>query len=161
MLLGACLVAFTGAVLGGVVQALTPYPLRLGLWSAAAVAVLLREFAIVRFRVPENRRLVPESVLHRGRAIGGVQFGFEMGTGMRTYSPSALPHLVLLAVLLVLPLPEALLAGTGFALSRWLMAFSSVVHPGDWSALWDRHSRTLAVLTTVSAYLSFAAFLWR
>ncbi|MEV4007080.1 hypothetical protein [Actinomadura sp. NPDC049753] len=149
---GALLVALITAVFGGLVQALLPFSVRAGLFGLAAFAVLLRETGLVKLPVPENKRLVPEEVQHRGRLVGPIQFGFEMGTGMRTYSPSALPHLVLLAVLLVLPFPGALAAGAGFALARWIMPAASIGHGADggWEDRWIAHRRLLAAGTALA-----------
>jgi hypothetical protein len=158
LLLGAWTVALVAAVLGGVVQAVVPAPVRLGLLGLLAGIVLLREFGLISLRVPENARLVPEHVVHKGRVAGGIQFGFEMGTGMRTYSPSAQPHLVLLAMLLALPWSGALAAATGFALARWTMAAVSIGHSddGSWSDLWHANARALAAATAVATVASLA-----
>jgi hypothetical protein len=155
-------VVSVGAVVGGLVQGLIPLPVRLGGLALLAAAVLLRELGLIRLPVPENARLVPEHVLHRGRALGGLQFGFEMGTGMRTYSPSALPHLVLAAVVLALPWQGALAAGAGFALARWIMAAASIGHSddGSWSELWKRNGRLLAAGTAIAAIGSLTWGLW-
>jgi hypothetical protein len=162
LVLGASVVAFTAAILGGLVQALVPEQVRLGLLGGLALAVLLREAGLISLPVPENRRLVPEVVLQRGRMLGPIQFGFEMGTGMRTYSPSALPHLVLLAIVLAIPLPGAMLAAVGFAAARWIMAAASIGHSdaGEWSASWQAHKRFFAVSTTLAVLVSLAAGLW-
>jgi hypothetical protein len=121
----------------------------------AAVVVLGRELGFWRFPVPENARLVPEDVQHRAQ-WGALQFGFEMGTGMRTYSPSALPHLVLVAVLLVVPLPAAFALAAGFALGRLVMPVLSNAwsDDGSWTAVWARAERVvrpLLALTCVGA----------
>jgi hypothetical protein len=120
LLLGAVLVAFVAGVVGALPQALLPAPVRYGLFALVAVPVLLRELELVRFAVPQNARLVPEDVQHL-RRWGALQFGFEMGTGMRTYSPSGLPHVVLAAVLLIVPLPAAFALAVGFAVGRLAM----------------------------------------
>ncbi|GAA2415182.1 hypothetical protein [Nonomuraea africana] len=158
LLLGASTVAFVAGVLGGVVQALVPASVRLGALALLAAAVLARETGLVSFRVPENRRLVPEHVLNKGRVVGGMQFGFEMGTGMRTYSPSAQPHLVLAAMVLALPFGGTLAAGVGFGLARWAMAAASMAHSddGSWTAAWHRNQRPLAVATAVATIGSLA-----
>ncbi|WP_188187683.1 hypothetical protein [Nonomuraea sp. SYSU D8015] len=150
-MLGAWTVALVAVVLGGVVQALVPAPVRLGLLALLAAVVVLREFGLISVPMPENARLVPEHVVHKGRLAGGIQFGFEMGTGMRTYSPSAQPHLVLLAMLLALPWYGALAAATGFAFARWAMAAASIAHSDDggWSDLWHANARVLAAATAV------------
>ena len=129
--------ACVAAVLGALPQALVPAPVRAGLLGVAALAVLARELGLWRFAVPENARLVPEDVQHRAQ-WGALQFGFEMGTGMRTYSPSALPHLVLAAVVLVVPLPVAPLVAAGFAAGRFAMPVLSNAWSDDgaWTAVW-------------------------
>ena len=125
------------AVIGALPQALVPGPVRATVFATAAAVVLGRELRIWRVPVPENARLVPEDVQHRAH-WGALQFGFEMGTGMRTYSPSALPHLVLAAVVLVVPLPAALAVAAGFAAARWVMPVVSNAwsDDGGWTELW-------------------------
>jgi hypothetical protein len=139
LLLGAVLVAFVVAVLGALPQALVPAPVRWVVFGLGAAAVLAREIGLVRFRVPENARLVTEDVQHL-REWGALQFGFEMGTGMRTYSPSALPHLLLLAVALVVPFPAAFAVAVGFAGGRLAMPLESNAwsDDGTWSTVWER-----------------------
>jgi hypothetical protein len=131
-------VAFVAGVVGALPQALVPAPVRAAVVGAAALVVLGRELGLWRFRVPENARLVPEDVQHRAH-WGALQFGFEMGTGMRTYSPSALPHLVLFAVVLVVPLPAAFAVAGGFAAGRWLMPVLSNgwSDDGGWTEVWS------------------------
>jgi len=126
-------------VLGAVPQALLPAPVRWGLFVLVALPVLGREAGLLRFRVPENARLVPEDVQHL-RQWGALQFGFEMGTGVRTYSPSALPHLVLVAVVLVVPFGPAFAAAAGFAAGRLLMPVlaNAWSDDGAWTAVWSR-----------------------
>ncbi|MBW0114353.1 hypothetical protein [Pseudonocardia abyssalis] len=155
LLLGAALVAFVAGVVGAIPQALVPAPVRWGLFGVAALAVLLRECGLLSFPVPENARLVPEDVQHL-REWGALQFGFEMGTGMRTYSPSALPHLVLLAVVLVVPFPAAFAVAGGFALGRLAMPLLSNAWSSDggWTEVWtgaERRVRPLLALTVVGS----------
>jgi hypothetical protein len=139
LLLGAVLVAFVAAVVGALPQELLPAPVRWAVFGAVTVVVLLREVGVLRFRVPENARLVPEDVQHL-REWGALQFGFEMGTGMRTYSPSALPHLALVAIVLVVPFPAAFALAAGFAAGRLAMPLLSNgwSDDGDWTRVWAR-----------------------
>ncbi len=155
LLLGAVLVVFAAGAVGALPQALLPAPVLSAVFALTAVAVLLREVGLVRFPVPQNARLVPEDVQHL-RRWGALQFGFEMGTGMRTYSPSALPHLVLAAVLLVVPLPAAFALAAGFALGRLAMPLLSNAwsDDGSWTAVWasaERIVRPLLALTCIGA----------
>ncbi len=69
--------------------------------------------------LPEARRQIPSQVFTSGIYRGAYQFGFEMGTGVRTYVPSIAPYILLLTVWLVRPtLATALLVGCGFGLGR-------------------------------------------
>ena len=124
-------------MLGALPQALIPAPVRAALIGLPALVVLGRELGLWRFAVPENARLVPEEVQHRAH-WGALQFGFEMGTGMRTYSPSALPHLALAAVVLVVPLPVAPAVAVGFAVGRFAMPMLSNAWSDDgaWTEIW-------------------------
>jgi hypothetical protein len=155
---GALLVVLVAGVVGGLVQALLPLTVRLVVFGLLVLAVLLREAGLVVLPVPENKRLVPENVQHRGRVVGPIQFGFEMGTGMRTYSPSALPHLVLLGVLLVLPFSGALAAGIGFAAARWIMPAASIGYGGEggWEDEWLANRRLLAMVTALATATALA-----
>ncbi len=147
LLLGALLVAFVGGALGALPQALVPAPVRWGLFGLAAVAVLGREAGLWRFRVPENARLVPEDVQHL-QEWGALQFGFEMGTGVRTYSPSALPHLALAAIVLVVPFPAAFALAAGFAAGRLAMPLMSNgwSDDGSWTEVWTRNEKVVRPL---------------
>ncbi|HLU60395.1 MAG TPA: hypothetical protein VKZ81_33470 [Pseudonocardia sp.] len=157
LLLGALLVAFVAGAVGALPQALLPAPVRHTLFALVAVPVLVRELGLVRFPVPENARLVPQDVQHL-RRWGALQFGFEMGTGMRTYSPSALPHLVLAAVLLVVPLPAAFAPAVGFALGRLAMPVLSNAwsDDGSWTAAWARAERVVRPVLALTCVGSLA-----
>ena len=156
--------AGVAAVLGALPQALVPAPVRAGLLGLGALAVLARELGLWHFAVPENARLVPEDVQHRAQ-WGALQFGFEMGTGMRTYSPSALPHLVLAAVVLVVPLPVAPLVAAGFAAGRFAMPVLSNAWSDDgaWTAVWAAAEpvvRPLLACTCVAALTVVTLSAW-
>src|SRR2546430_16206479 len=101
-----------------VVRVPFPEPVRWALVAAVVLAGALEEAGVVSYRLPENRRLVPESVFRLGRHLGPLQFGVEMGSGARTYLPSGLPYVAAVAVLLLAPVPAAPCAGGGFGLGR-------------------------------------------
>lgn len=69
--------------------------------------------------LPEARRQIPAEVFGGGLTRGAYRFGFELGTGVRTYVPSAAPYLVLITVVLTQPtIAMAILIGLGFGLGR-------------------------------------------
>lgn len=96
-----------------------PHEARMGIVAAAAGVTLARDLGWVRFPLPQNARQIPQEVLRPWRHAGAYQFGFELGTGMRTYLPSTLPYLLVLATLVLgHNYSSAAAAGTAFGLSR-------------------------------------------
>ncbi|MEU8677831.1 hypothetical protein [Streptomyces sp. NPDC048560] len=124
---------FTGGLLaGGVMTAgvlwllsglFTPLPagIRQGLIVAVALLAALRDAGRLPLRLPQNARQIPQDVLRRHLARGALQFGFELGTGVRTYVSASAPYAMAVAVLLsggsYVP---ALAAGLGFGAGRAL-----------------------------------------
>jgi hypothetical protein len=141
-------------MLGALPQALIPAAVRAALIGVAALLVLGRELGLWRFAVPENARLVPEEVQHRAH-WGALQFGFEM----RTYSPSALPHLALAAVVLVVPLPVAPAVAVGFAVGRLAMPVLSNAWSDDgaWTEIWAAAQPVVRPLLAVACVGSLGA----
>ena len=152
--------AGTAAVVGALPQLLVPAPVRWVLFGLLAVPVLARECGLVSFPVWQNARLVPEDVQHL-RQWGALQFGFEMGTGMRTYSPSALPHLALAAVVLVVPFGPAFAVAAGFAAGRLAMPVLSNAwsDDGGWTAVWERAEPVVRPVLALAAVGSATALL--
>ncbi|MDQ7803095.1 hypothetical protein Q5425_05105 [Amycolatopsis sp. A133] len=155
---GAC-AALVLIVAGSLLRAPLPDFARWAAVAAALGAVLLRETGVWSFRLPENRRLVPETVFRHGRHLGPLQFGFEMGTGARTYLPSGLPYAAAAAVALTAALPAALGAGAGFGLGRALMTTANLRYDPDngWDGEWRAHGRELRFLTGAAFVVPLAA----
>jgi len=145
---GGVITATVLVVAGSLIRTPLPPPAGWALVGVALCAVLLRELGVLSFTLPENRRLVPESVFWLGRHIGPLQFGLEMGTGTRTYLPSGLPYVAAVAVALVASAPVALCAGAGFGLGRSLMTTSNLRYSDDnsWDDEWLLHGRKLALM---------------
>ena len=69
--------------------------------------------------LPESHRQIPAEVFGGSLVRGAYRFGFELGTGVRTYVPSPAPYILILAIVLArLTLVNALLVGLGFGLGR-------------------------------------------
>lgn len=148
--LGGTAVSMSIWLLSGLGRALPPQPTRWGL-VGAAVAALARDFGVVRFGLPENRRLIPQSVFRRGPLIGPLRFGFELGTGVRTYLPSTTPYLLALAlVVMPPPWPVAILTGTAFGVGRSLTPWARYLASDK--ARWDElFNAQVSLLIRVSA----------
>jgi hypothetical protein len=114
--------AFIAVAIGSLGNALASTGLR---YVTAAIAivgglVLIGSRVIGRPWIVQNARQVP-SWLTETHPAGFLVFGFEMGTGMRTYSPTALPHILALSVFAVASPWAVTGAALGFATGRALM----------------------------------------
>lgn len=158
-----------GLVLGGMLSALvlwlvsglpSPVPgtVRHGLIVALAVLCVARDAGLVRFPLPQNARQIPQDVLDRDVARGSLRFGFELGTGVRTYVPATTPYVLAAALLLSTPdLTVAALTGAGFGLGRALTPLTR--HASGSGDAWDAALRSRLRLITVGGGLAAAATL--
>ena len=153
LLAGGLVSALLLVVVGSLVRPLLPLPVRLAVLAVAAVVLALAEFGLVRLPLPQNGRQVPEWVIDAGGRVGAVQFGFEMGTGVRTFMTSGLPHLLAVAVLLLGDPPVVLAAGLGFGAGRAWMTLSRLWSgdPDRWDADLRRWLRPLRAVLAVAA----------
>ncbi|MGC4788020.1 hypothetical protein ACLQ22_09265 [Micromonospora sp. DT178] len=154
-----------GGLLSGLVLGLfsglsapLPVPWRYAGIVAVAVLGLLREVGLVPIRLPQNARQVPQDVLQRSLRRGALQFGFEMGTGVRTYVSASAPYVLAVALLLGgQRLHVAMLAGIGFGVGR---AFTPLARraagTGD---RWDADLRVRIRTITVTAGVVLVAAL--
>lgn len=111
--------------------------LRISVLGVVAIVAVLRDFGITTIRLPENRRLIPESVFRRHPLSAAAQFGFELGSGLRTYVPASSAHLVGAALMLLAPTAwQAAAAGLSFGLGRAIMPWSRYVSasPREWDS---------------------------
>lgn len=153
MLTGGLVAGVLLVTVGSLARPLIPTPAAAGVAGSAAVLVLLEESGLLRLRWPQNRRQVPQWIIDDGGRAGALQFGFEMGTGARTFATSALPHLLALCLLLLGTWAHALVAGSAFGLGRAWMALARERHRD--TPAWDRglrrHLRTLRLALAVAA----------
>lgn len=151
LLLGALATAAGLLLIGSLLRLAVPGVALRWILAAVAVALIARELGLVSFWLPQNARLVPEHVNRHGKVFGPLQFGFEMGTSMRTYTPSALPHaLALMIVFLAGPL-AMVMAGAGFGLGRAAMTLGNLHYSDDngWDLVWiDREKLLRGMLVT-------------
>lgn len=121
LILGGLAAALGFWAISGLVQPL-PSAIAMVLLALFAFIAILRDFDLISLKLPENRRLIPESLFREHPYRSASQFGFELGTGMRTYVSSTSPYLIAAAVLLLQPgFIEAVLVGVGFGVGRSLM----------------------------------------
>jgi len=159
-----------GSIVGGVLSAVALILLSgffsrvprtvgwLGVGVTASLA-LARDVGWVRINLPQAARQVPRDIFRRGSISAGLQFGFEMGTGARTYVTSSLPYVAALLVLFhLVSITSAITLGVGFGLARGLIPLikraSRDCEVWDLrigaSAAWNAYAR---VLTPVGLFL--------
>lgn len=147
--------------LGSLVRPAIPPAVSAGLIVAVGLFALAGECGLHHIALPHRKAQVPSAVIGAGGDAGALQFGFEMGCGLRTHMPSNLPYLPLVAVLLVSSWVAALLAGLGFGLGRAAMALGRH-HSQDatwWDRQWTRHRRRLRIILALAAVLLAAGIL--
>lgn len=117
---GASLTALLAWLASGFVEPLGTTA-RVGLLVAGALFVWTVKHGGLagRVQLPEARRQIPLEVFFGSVVRGSWRFGFEMGTGMRTYLPSWAPYVLVLGLVLARPtMGQALLVALGFGLGR-------------------------------------------
>lgn len=84
-------------------------------------------------------------------------FGFELGTGARTFVPASAPYAVALTVIVMAEAVPAMIVGAGFGLGRGLVVVDRVLHKdrNEWDQTMKRFERwwPLVGLVTASALL--------
>jgi hypothetical protein len=147
--------------LGSLIRLAVPPAVSAGLVVAVGLFALAGECGLHHIVLPHRKAQVPSAVVGAGGDAGALQFGFEMGCGLRTHMPSNLPYLPLVAVLLVGSWVAALLAGLGFGLGRAAMALGRH-HSRDatwWDRQWNCHGRRLRITLALAAVLLAAVIL--
>ncbi|WP_198942734.1 hypothetical protein [Actinophytocola xanthii] len=135
-----------------------PEAVRSGVVVALAAVGVARDAGLVRFPLPQNARQVPREVLTANVARGSLQFGFELGTGVRTYVSSTVPYVLAAALLLSTPdFLTAVLTGTGFGLGRALTPLARFASRAG--EAWDTTLRRSLRTVTIGGGLAAAAAL--
>lgn len=138
-----------------------PFGARQYLGLLVAGTSVVHALGVFRLRLPENRRQIPSSVLRRGLR-GFAQFGFELGTGARTFLPSPLPIALALMILLGLTsLSDALVLGFAFGLGRSVVVIGAYRAKPNWDVDFSLHAQTMARIAAIVFFLGFAAWVVR
>lgn len=153
----------SGLVLGLAGGLVSPIPLGARQVAAVATALLalLCELGLIRLPLPQNSRQIGQEVL-RNPLRGALQFGFELGTGVRTYVSATAPYAVAVAALLAGSLPAALLAGLGFGAGRAVTPLlrQASANQADWDARLVGRLRPNALLAATAIAAALAVLAW-
>lgn len=155
---GGVLTATVLWLLSGLAEPLPVAAREAAVLGIAALAVL-RDGGVLRVPLPQNARQVPQEVLLRNWHHGALRFGFELGTGVRTFVSASAPYAVAAALLLGGPslLWTALPAGLGFGAGRALAPLLRRAS-GD-GAVWDSWLAARSRLLTIGSAVAVAAIL--
>jgi hypothetical protein len=120
---------------------------------------LANDAGVISVPLPQNRRQVRQSVLAMEPSAGAAMFGYEMGTGMRTFMTGAAPYVVVAAILVSNSgLVAGIMAGLGFGFGRGLVPLARVRKDDpDW--LRFRRFSTSRLWMILGSLLSSAAVL--
>lgn len=109
---------------------------------------------------PQTSRQIPRDVFYAPETAAAVRFGFELGTGVRTFLTATSPYVLAVAVLLVgESLLSAVLAGAAFGLGRFLMPLCRALS-SDGERWDDLLARRLRVIVVVSSLVSAGSAIW-
>ena len=141
---GGLLSSVTLAALGGLVAPI-PAALRGAAVACIALTAGLRDLGLCTVALPENRRIIPHDLFRSHPWRAAAQFGFELGTGLRTYVSSSAPYVLAAALLLLAPsVQAAAVAGAAFGLGRAAMVWMRFAAP-DATRWDDRLTRVCAL----------------
>lgn len=156
-----------GLLLGALTSGLALWVLGslVGGWPALASLVLLGVFAfmlmlhdleVLHLPLPQNQRQIPQFIFTRHVYSAALQFGYELGTGVRTYVPKASVYLLTLALVALNPgLLQYAVAALGFGAGRAFMAWSRFISRAG--ELWDRRLRRWPGVASGAACLGLVA----
>jgi hypothetical protein len=140
-----------------------PTTVRLILLAVITVLALGCDAKVLPFRLPQNGRQVPSDIIVRTDGSGALQFGFEMGTGLRTFVPTHVPHVLVATALLAAPWWATPLLGLAFGFGRTLMVHSAV-HSGnasEWDRRFGQRKPMIVALLWCTVLISLAVLGWR
>ncbi|MFA1538644.1 hypothetical protein [Actinomadura monticuli] len=161
LLLGGMLSAAVVWLLSGLAAPL-PHWARTSAVLAVAAAGVAREVGLIRLPLPQNARQIPPDVLQTHLRRGTLQFGFELGTGVRTYVPATAPYVLALALLLARgSLPIAVLTGAAFGAGRALSAALTYLARDEYrdTAVAARMP-AIKTATALTSFTALALLLW-
>lgn len=136
---GGSLTGFALWALSGSTEPIRPRG-ALFLVGIAVLAAVVHDWRYPERDLPGPRRQVPQSVFEAGLGWASLRFGFEMGTGVRTYLTSTLPYVAAVTIVAIGPSWYlSLTTGAAFGVGR-AMVLASRLWAGDREA-WSRRLR--------------------
>jgi hypothetical protein len=145
------------AVLAALIGVVGPLWARLAVATLVVAIIALGELGLVRLRLPQNARQVPQWIVGDHQFASALQFGFEMGTGVRTFMTSGLPHALAAAVLLSGGPVVAILAGLSFAAGRAAMVLTRYYSDAyTWDVRFRRAYQPIKLIVLVAFIAAFA-----
>lgn len=135
-----------------------PAAVRTGAIIGVAALGVARDAGWVRVPLPQNARQIPQEVLRRRVRLGTLQFGFELGTGVRTYVSASAPYVLALSLPLSHQGPVAtILTGAAFGAGRAITATARYVSRDEqWDERRVLRMPFLAIATGLAILIALA-----
>lgn len=109
-----------GLVLPAALASPIPIAVRFVVAVAGTAVLLGAEHGVRGWRLPQTARQIPSMVVARRRPANAWRFAVPYGTGLRTYLPSASPHVLALWLVTTAPTGAVLLGAAAFGGGRGL-----------------------------------------
>lgn len=156
-LLGGTTIGLALGLLISLVPRLTGLQLvRVLLIAILAIGAVLVDIRRLSRRLPQNRRQVRQSVVFDEHRTAAFMFGFELGTGARTYVTAAAPYLGAMALIATgAEFWSALAVGASFGFSRGAVGIDQLVSNDDerWYAVIEGLTNTRPILPVTANVL--------
>lgn len=156
--------AITGlllAVIGGFVSWIEA-PIRLWMFWGVGLGLVIYDLRASRVQLWQTARQIPQEVFTSDLRWAACRFGFEYGTGLRTFLTSAAPYILACAVIMngVLPL-TGLVLGAAFGVGRSFSLLQyQVKKKENWQDAVQRQARLLERCGSVGVFLLLALVWW-
>ena len=161
LFVGAAPVALVAYALGAtLVQWWMPAEVAAAIVACIVVVAILNESGLAQVKLPQNARQVPQQIMREEPWLGALQFGAEMGTGMRTFMTTALPHVLLVCVIVLSGPWPAVAAGVGFAAGRSAVPVGTWATGMAWTDRFDAWNGPVRLMLTSAFVLAAVAVAW-
>lgn len=150
LVVGASATAVVAWVIGGFFE---PVPERVrAMLGLGAVAVFAsRDLGIISFPLPQRAAQIPQEVLFANPGRASIQFGFEFGSGLRTFVTTSMPYLLLFSLWMTqVSVVQYLAAAVGFGVGRSFLTVYRLFGPRDPELFAGVVARAAVVLKAVS-----------
>lgn len=136
--------------------------IRLWVFWGVGLGLVMYDLWATRVRLWQAARQIPQDIFISDLRWAAIRFGFEYGTGLRTFLTSAAPYILACAVILIGVLPlTGLILGAAFGLGRSFSLFQyQVKKKKNWQETVQRQARLLERIGSIGVFFLLASVWW-